>query len=93
MTQLFTIDENNYTVVLNSRDAIAQVMEDTGVSSLVGFNRAAILIVRQFGQVQGVTLDDNDLEHWTLGAVTMEDATYLQGFLAGDASEIVSLSN
>lgn len=92
MTHLFTIDEANCTVVLNSRDAIGQVMADTGVTTLDGFNKVAIMIVRQFGHVHNVVLDESTVGEWSLGTTTLEDANYLKAFVKDDPTEIVKLS-
>lgn len=92
MSHLFTINEANCTVVLNNRDAIGQLMADTGVTTLDGFNKAAVMIVRQFGHVHNVVLDESTLSEWALGAVTEEDASYLSAFLHDETAEIVKLA-
>lgn len=93
MSHLFTIDEANCTVVLNSRDAIGQVMADTGVTTLAGFNKVATMIVRQFGHVHNVTLDESTVGDWSLGAATLEDANYLSAFIKSDLIDIVKFKD
>lgn len=92
MEHLFKIDEASCTVVLNNRSAIGDVMESTGVTTLDGFNKVAVLIVKQFGHAHNVSFDETTEKEWSLGAQTEADAQYLRGFLAGDVSEIVNLN-
>ena len=84
MTKLFTINADEHCVAFNSRAAISQAMDETGVSTLKGFNRLALMIVAQFGHVQGVSVMPGEEELWHLGAMTREDAIFLRRFLIAE---------